>query len=56
MGLLSSWLRETKSTSDAPLFPTRPGERLSRRPSRADGLASKTLRLTITFAKPRRDS
>ena len=28
--LLASWLRETKSTSDAPLFPSRAGERLSR--------------------------
>lgn len=28
--ILSSWLRETKSSSDAPLFPTRAGEHLSR--------------------------
>jgi site-specific recombinase XerD len=28
--LLSSWLRETKATSDTPLFPTRTGERFSR--------------------------
>lgn len=28
--ILSSWLRETNSTPDAPLFPTRAGERFSR--------------------------